>query len=219
MKTKTIFITMLVVLFTSLSFAGDITGKWKGKMSGQDGNQMELTFNFKVDGNVLTGSINSSFGDMQISNGKITGDDFTFDVDVNGNVMTNIGKVMGDKIKLSVKDMPMEMELIKEGAVASSTGASKIDGVWVSKVQGPEGDMEITTTFKVDGNKLTGTSASPMGETPLSNGKVNGNEFSYDIEFGDMKITNNCKYLPNDTIESKVSVMGQDMTMIFTRKK
>ncbi len=213
MKTKLIVISLLVLLCAASSYAGDVNGKWKSKMVMQDGNDLELTFDFKAKGDTLTGSVTSSYGEIKIYNGKITGDDFTFMIDVNGSPFTNIGKINGDKIKLSTKEMPMEMELTK------IVEASKINGAWLGKVESPNGEMEITLTFKVDADKLTGSNSSQMGEIPLLNGKVNGDEFTFDIEVGGNTISHKCKYMANDTIDLKASIMGQEFPMTLTRKK
>ncbi len=47
---------------------------------------------------------------------------------------------------------------------------------------GPNGDMVITFDFKVNGDQLTGTVSSPMGDQEISNGKVDGNSFSFEIK-------------------------------------
>jgi hypothetical protein len=85
-------------------FAGKIDGKWKTTMGGQ----MELIFTFKVDGDKLTGTATSDMGTMEISNGKVTGDSFTFDIDMNGNAISHSCKLDGEVIKMTVK-MPEGM--------------------------------------------------------------------------------------------------------------
>ena len=96
---------------------------------------------------------------------------------------------------------------------------SKINGAWLTKVPGPQGDMELTFTFKVDGNTLTGSDSSAMGSIPLINGIVHGYEFSFDIEMQGMKISHACKYLDDDSIEMKANVMEQDMIIKLKRVK
>lgn len=213
MKAKFLVVSLIVLLLAASTYAGDVNGKWKSKMTMQDGNVLELTFNFLAKADTLTGSVTSSYGEIKIYNGKITGDDFTFMIDVNGSPFTNVGKINGDKIKLSTKEMPMEMELTR------AIETSKINGAWLGKVESPNGEMEITLTFKVEGDKLTGTNSSQMGEIPLLNGKVNSDEFTFDIEVGGNTISHKCKYMPNDTIDLKASIMGQEFPMILTRKK
>ena len=94
---------------------------------------------------------------------------------------------------------------------------SKIDGKWIGTASSPQGDMELTFTFKVDGEKLTGKNSSAMGEIDLTNGIVNGNDFSFDVDIQDMKINHKCKYLDDDTVEVKANVMDQEMVMKLTR--
>ena len=63
-----------------------------------------------------------------------------------------------------------------------------IDGTWKGTRDTPNGPFEVTYTFKVDGNTLTGTWKTQFGETTLQNGKVDGKKFSYTISFNDMTI-------------------------------
>lgn len=68
----------------------------------------------------------------------------------------------------------------------------KIDvtGVWDMAVESPQGVIDVVATLKQDGEKLTGTHASAMGETPLE-GTVVGNEIKYilNIDMGGQQMT------------------------------
>jgi len=61
--------------------------------------------------------------------------------------------------------------------------AQGIDGKWKASMEGPNGKMEMTYTFKVDGKALTGSISSEMGDMAFSNGKVDGKEFTFSIDF------------------------------------
>lgn len=86
-------------------FAADITGQWQAQIPGRDGNLMDTTFQFKATGEQLTGSMQNQWGEREISEGKISGDDISFAVhiDAGGNQMTFLykGKVAGNEIKFS----------------------------------------------------------------------------------------------------------------------
>ena len=70
-----------------------------------------------------------------------------------------------------------------------------LTGKWTGNVKGPDGnDFALTYVFKVDGNNLTGSFQSPQGEIPITEGKVDGANFSFKIDFGGMAITNTGKY-------------------------
>ncbi|HEY9533585.1 MAG TPA: hypothetical protein VIQ77_03585 [Mucilaginibacter sp.] len=77
----------------------DLTGKWKGSIITNDGNEVPLTYTFKVDGDKLTGLVQTPQDDLKIYDGKITNDnDFTFKVDVNGEAVQSTGKYYGDSV-------------------------------------------------------------------------------------------------------------------------
>ena len=104
----------IVITFSLLSFTlvTPIDGKWKGTMAGPQGN-MELIFSFQVNGESLTGSVTSPMGEIEISNGKVEGDNFTFDVDVNGMIINHICKKQDETISMKVPDMQGEsLEII-----------------------------------------------------------------------------------------------------------
>ena len=187
-----------------------IDGKWKGKISGPNGD-MDLLFTFKVDADSLSGNVSSDMGTLPIQNGKVNGDKFSYEIDINGRIMSSTGVLEGDTIKLSSprRDQPMILTRVKE--------ESKINGTWIGKVSGPQGDFELKFIFKVDGNKLTGESSSAMGEVDLTNGIVNGNEFSFDVDAGGMTISHKCKYLANDIIDVNADINGQEIAMKLTR--
>lgn len=99
---KGLFLTAFILIMgiTVLS-AANIEGKWKGSVEGPDGAAMELTYTFKIDGEKLTGNVSFEMGEMEISEGKITGDEFEFVLAMEQMVIKNKGKVDGDEIKLS----------------------------------------------------------------------------------------------------------------------
>ena len=57
-----------------------------------------------------------------------------------------------------------------------------VDGSWKATAEGPNGSMERTFVFKVDGNKLTGETTSTMiGKSTITDGKVDGDNLSFTI--------------------------------------
>ncbi len=83
--------------------AADVTGQWIAQVPGRDGNTMETTFNFKASAEKLTGTMENQYGAREISDGKVSGDDIAFNVNIefNDNKMTLVftGKVAGSEIK------------------------------------------------------------------------------------------------------------------------
>ena len=65
--------------------------------------------------------------------------------------------------------------------VAVPMQAQDVDivGKWETTRETPRGTMTSTFTFEVDGDKLTGTVGSQMGDSEISDGTVEGNKISF----------------------------------------
>lgn len=98
-------IAVLVLALGSVAaLAADFNGKWTAEVQGRMGTQT-ITFDFHVDGSKLTGTITSPRGQSDISEGKIDGDNISFDqvLNFNGNEFKihYTGKADGDTIKFT----------------------------------------------------------------------------------------------------------------------
>jgi hypothetical protein len=100
---------MLAVILLSLlgltAQAADVSGQWLAQIPGRDGNLMDTTFTFKVSGAQLTGSIQNQYGEREISDGKVSGEEISFRVriDMGGDelIFLYTGKVSGNEIKFT----------------------------------------------------------------------------------------------------------------------
>lgn len=72
-------------------------------------------------------------------------------------------------------------------ALAATAVAADISGKWVAEREGMQGPVQTTFTFKAEGTKLTGTVSGRMGDTEISEGKINGDEISFVVvrKFGE----------------------------------
>lgn len=87
-------------LFALVCLAADLTGTYKGSVSFQD-NKLELTYRLKAEGEKLSGSITSEYGELPLMEGKISGNDFTYKIDVGNGPREAKGKFMGDSIVIT----------------------------------------------------------------------------------------------------------------------
>jgi len=96
----------LFVLVFATVWAADVSGKWISEFTTPDGSTRQSTFTFEVSGETVTGTVASTRGENKIEEGKIVGDDLSFNVTRNfgGNDMKFVykGKVAGDEIKFTV---------------------------------------------------------------------------------------------------------------------
>ena len=130
-----------------------------------------------------------------------------------------------------LKESPMKravllvvgMLLAVAPAAAQGTSQAKpvdITGAWQLTVESPQGTMVITANFKQDGETLTGTHVSEMGESPLK-GTVKGVDVEYTltIDMGgqQMSIVHKAK-VDGDTMKGSADIEGMG-TIAFTAKK
>jgi hypothetical protein len=78
----------------------------------------------------------------------------------------------------------MKRLLLSLTLFALSAFAADPTGTWKATADGPNGSMDRTFTFKVDGTKLTGeTNSELVGKSTLEDGKVDGDTISFNIKF------------------------------------
>jgi hypothetical protein len=102
---KLIVMGFLLGLLVWAAETASVTGKWVGEAPGRGGQTHAVTFNFKVDGENLTGTASGPQGDTDVSDGKVAGDTISFSqtMEFSGNQvkLLSTGKVAGDQIELT----------------------------------------------------------------------------------------------------------------------
>src|SRR5260370_32629165 len=102
MTRKILWSLITMLTFTLAIWAGDVSGKWTAQVPGRNGNMREVTFNLKASGEKLTGTMSGRNGDIEISEGRVSGDNVSFSVtqEFGGKTVkqTYSGKVTGDEI-------------------------------------------------------------------------------------------------------------------------
>lgn len=86
--------------------------------------------------------------------------------------------------------------------------AADVTGEWKASTEGPNGTMERTFQFKVEGGKLTGeTVSSVFGKSEIKEGKVDGDTLSFVIEVkfqdNDLRVSYTGKVVSGEEIHLK----------------
>lgn len=87
----------------------------------------------------------------------------------------------------------MKWLLILMAACTFTASAADVSGTWKGTAETPNGTIERTFVFKVDGTALTGeTSSQMMGKSTIDEGKIDGDNLSFSIKVSfqgnDMKL-------------------------------
>jgi hypothetical protein len=118
MTKKLLFVTTILLVVAFVAVAADVTGKWTYEAPGRGGNPgRPTTITLKADGMKLTGTVPGGGGrgggggctpppDIEITNGKVDGNNISFEVKrtMGGNeVVTKYeGTLSGDELKLKI---------------------------------------------------------------------------------------------------------------------
>jgi hypothetical protein len=130
MTKKLLFVTTILLVVAFVAFAADVTGKWTYEQPGRNGGAgRPTTITLKQDGTKLTGSVPAMMGgrrggggdaaapaaapaDQEISNGKVDGNNISFEVKrttPNGDIVTKYeGTLDGDSLKLKITTPNMQ---------------------------------------------------------------------------------------------------------------
>lgn len=105
MKNRILSVFALVTVSVFTLAAADATGKWTAEMPGRDGNTQTNTFDLKVSGSTLTGTMSTPRGEQAITDGKVDGNNVMFTVVMkmgdNERKLNFSGVMSGDSIKFT----------------------------------------------------------------------------------------------------------------------
>lgn len=100
MKTRILATALLVFgsFVVCLAAITGLNGKWTGTVKITPEDDLALVYNFKVDGDKLSGTVQSPDGDLPIADGVLSGNEFAFNVKVGKITVAHTGKYYGDSV-------------------------------------------------------------------------------------------------------------------------
>lgn len=101
--------------------------------------------------------------------------------------------------------------------LAVSAFAADVTGKWKASIEGPQGPMDLMFTFKTEGDKVTGTVASPMGDLPLSDVKVDGDQIAFTVATDQFSVVHKGTVV-GDEMKLTVDMMGEAREMVAKRQ-
>jgi hypothetical protein len=108
-------------------------------------------------------------------------------------------------------------------AFSMTLSAADISGTWKGKADTPNGTVERTFVFKVDGAKLTGESSSEMfGKSTIEDGKIDGDNVSFTLTVNVQGTEGKVLYkgkIEGDTIKFTVEIPAFDQKLEYIAKR
>lgn len=104
---------------------------------------------------------------------------------------------------------------------ALSAFAADVSGAWTVNIDSPQGAVEATLTLKQDGDKITGTLASQMGEAPVT-GTMKDDTITFTMSMdaggGPMTLVYKAK-VAADKMDGSLDLAGQGEIKFTATKK
>jgi hypothetical protein len=100
--------------------------------------------------------------------------------------------------------------------------AQSVAGTWEISWETPRGAQTVTFVFAQDGMNVTGTAQMRMGEVPVKNGMLHGDQLTFAIEFGMGERTMTQTFaatVTGDTMEGKITTPRGENPFKGARKK
>jgi len=153
-----------------------LTGKYQGTAkSGND--ELKVTLDLIDKDGVFGGTVTTQFGTFKIVKANLAGDQLTLETEGDGTTGKFSLRVNGDKLvgRLTSKGGEGAVELHK--AVVD-----EISGQWDAVADAQGQPFPFTLTLKLEGEKLTGSSSSQLGDSPVSSGSWKDGKLSVVLE-------------------------------------
>lgn len=97
---KKLFVSSILVLFFSVALiAANVEGKWYATIETDNG-PFSFTAEYVVKGEVISGTLSSDSGSVEITNGKISGDEFEYSFQIDNNTMKHKGRLVDGKLEI-----------------------------------------------------------------------------------------------------------------------
>ena len=198
MKHKTNLLNRLGLLTLALLLGGisafaqttDVSGTYEAIVKTPDARELKVMLELKNEGGKISGRAIHDNKPLEITEGKLENGTLTLNFDKSRKI---IAKVDGDKLVGEATDGPekIAVEFKKVTPAASATAvtpaapaapAVNLNGNWEAVADANGQPFPFALTLKVDGETVTGSSSSQLGEAQIKSGTWKGGKLSFDLE-------------------------------------
>jgi hypothetical protein len=186
------------------------SGKYEGTAKNPDGSFMNLLLELKNEAGKVSGSATSGATTLKISEGSLA--DAKLTVKFEGregvlNAKVEADKITGEWIEGSRK-LAVEFKKVVPSATAPATTAApatafSLPGEWEAVADANGQPFPFLLVLKLDGEKVTGTSSSQLGDSNISSGSWKDGRLAFALEG------------PNGTVTMSATVVEGKLTGEF----
>lgn len=175
--TRASLLTLTFLLGSIVAFGQaalqNLSGTYEGTVKVPDRGQEKVTLELRSEGGKITGRASHGTKTMEVTDGKLENGTLTLNF---GNECSFIAKVDGDKLTGEVVDgghkFAVELKKITPAVAAApaAAGPVNLNGNWDAVADANGQPFPFALTLKVDGEAVTGSSSSQLGEAMIKSG-------------------------------------------------
>jgi len=186
-------LTLAFLLGSIVAFAQgpNVNGTYEGMVKVPNGPEQKLSLELKSEGTKVTGRAKHGDRSIEITDGKLENGTLTLVFDAKDH--TFVGKVDGDKITGEAGDgaqkIPIELKKVNPAAAAApatpaapAASAVNLNGQWDAVADANGQPFPFLLVLKVDGETVTGSSSSQLGESTVKAGTWKDGKLVFQLE-------------------------------------
>ena len=169
--------------------APTVDGKYEGTAKAGDGSLLNVIFELKNEGGKVSGSATSGATTIKIGEGTLAGNKLMLKFEGHTGVLN--ASVDGDKITGEWVEGQQKrvVDLKKVAAIAATNTAATtaaapfvLPGEWEAVADANGQPFPFNLALKLEGEKVTGTSSSQLGESTVTNGTWKDGHLAFQLE-------------------------------------
>lgn len=147
----------------------DASGKYEGPAKTAGVPDVQLTLELKSEAGKLSGRLITPQGPVEISEGSLTDGKLVIRLGAAGKDGMIAGRLQDEKVSGDWVPTGAPKRTVELKKVVATDAAAYLTGEW-SALADTQGGFPFTLVLKVEGEKVTGSSSSQLGESSISNG-------------------------------------------------
>lgn len=172
--------------------AADVAGKWNVTAATPGGREYKLEMELRNEGGKLSGEMSSAQGSTALQDVLLSGDQLSYKLPVGANTYSVKFTVAGSTMKgtWAAADGSGGSTTATRAAGAAAVSPAAVTGKWdlASKSDSGRERKLVLEVASQEGN-LSGTITAPEGSVPLTQPKLEGNQFTFQLVVDDATYT------------------------------
>jgi hypothetical protein len=180
-------LTLTILLGGIIAFAQtapqDLSGTYEATVKLPDAREVKVTLELKSEAGKISGRAIHENKPAEITEGKLENGTLTLNF---GPQRRMIAKVDGDKLVGEAIDgtekIPIEFKKVTAAAAHAAPAAVNLNGNWEAVADANGQPFPFALTLKVDGEAVTGSSSSQLGDSIIKSGTWKDGKLAFQLE-------------------------------------